>query len=244
MLQQQHQWIHNSRLTHLLFFFRRCPHLHNNNNHHHHHISFCFIVDSRTITTTSSPRKRILATLPPPPPPTITTATTTPEYYYHWKRYLSTNSTTRRHHYFHHDTLHRHSSRSVHPRRWTVSSPSSSQLPIHYYRLNSTTIASQTTNHIPKESITSIFLRTNRCPIGPDVTSVRRTRTSRHNHNNTHHPTDRPIPIRPDISTTNMGIFRLLNDTQRTILSEQQQLTAQVVRIRNDVGSLLCFILI
>ena len=229
MLQQQHQWIHNSRLTHLLFFFRRCPHLHN----HHHHISFYFIVDSRTITTTSSPRKRILATLPPQP--TITTATTTPEYYYHGKRYYSTNSTmhmTRRHHYFHHDTLHRHSSRSVHPRRWTVSSPSSSQLPIHYYRLNSTTIASQTTNHIPKASITSTFLRTNRCPIGPDVTSVRRTSTSRHHYNNTHHPTDRPIPIRPDTSTTtNMGIFRLLNDTQRTILSEQQQLTTQVVRV-------------
>ena len=28
----------------------------------------------------------------------------------------------------------------------------------------------------------------------------------------------------------NMGIFRLLNDTQRTILSNQQHLTAQVVR--------------
>jgi hypothetical protein len=57
-----------------------------------------------------------------------------------------------------------------------------------------------------------------------------RTTTTLWSTNNNRHDRPTTIPSPPLPSQHPMGIFRLLNDTQRTILAEQQQLTAQVVR--------------
>ena len=51
-------------------------------------------------------------------------------------------------------------------------------------------------------------------------------------HNNRPFSTTTTSPPPPPFKNNHVGLFRLLTDVQRTILIEQQQLTAQVVRKR------------
>ena len=109
------------------------------------------------------------------------------------------------------------------PRRWNIQHRQP-LFSVPYCRSNSTRRRTNIPFATNDSMISSAVVLTTRRNIGSATTTL----WSTHNNSNNR---DRPGTTQEQPhSSTNMGIFRLLNDAQRRILSDQQQLTAQVVR--------------